>query len=145
MSSPVTMPLLTLQFSDCMSNSSSSACFDRQMNRKNANHIKIKFSSEHQYQEALKILNQHQLNDALTLLNSIQDALETSISDYALELTHDLLDEETPQIVRTFWFSKGLQDYYFCIDGTGLIRALEDAMPDRLFDQIMSTLDPFYA
>ena len=114
------------------------------MNKKNADRIKTKFSSEHQYQEALKILTQQQLNDALTLLQSLQDALETSISDYALELTHDLLDEETPQIVRTFWFSKGLQDYYICIDGTGLIRALEDAMPDRLFDQIMNTLDLFY-
>jgi len=115
------------------------------MNKKNADRVKTKFSSEHQYQDALKVLSQQQVDDALTLLNSIQGALEATISDYALDLTHDLLDDQTPQIVRTFWFSKGLRDYYLCIDGTGLIRAIEDKMPDRLFDQIMNALDLFYA
>jgi len=115
------------------------------MNKKNADRVKTKFSSEHQYQDALKVLSQQQVDDALTLLNSIQGALEATISDYALDLTHDLLDDQTPQIVRTFWFSKGLRDYYLCIDGTGLIRAIEDKMPDRLFDQIMNALAPLYS
>jgi hypothetical protein len=51
------------------------------------------------------------------------------------------LDDETPQIVRTFWFSKGMRDYYFCIDGTGMIRAIEQKMPNHLFDQILSALN----
>lgn len=114
------------------------------MKKRIADTLKAKFKIEQQYQDALKLLTPGLLDDALTLLSAIQDALETSISDYALDLTHDLLDDETPQIVRTFWFSKGLRDYYLCIDGTGLIRAIEDKMPDQLFDQIMSTLEPFY-
>lgn len=115
------------------------------MNKTTADALKTKYGIEHQYEDALKLLTPGQLDNSLTLLNAIQDALETSISDYALDLTHDLLDDETPQIVRTFWFSKGLRDFYLCIDGTGLIRAIEDKMPDLLFDQIMSTLDPFYS
>ena len=114
------------------------------MNKKNADIVKSRFTVEHCYQDALQFLTLEKLGVALTLLSRIQEALEKSISDYALDLTHDLLDAETPQIVRTFWFSQGLRDYYLCIDGTGLLRAIEDAMPDRLFDQIMSALDPFY-
>jgi len=115
------------------------------MKNKSANAIKKKFGIEHQYEDALKLMSREQLSKALLLLDSIQEALEHSISDYALDLTHDLLDDETPQIVRTFWFSKGLRDIYLCIDGTGLIRAIEDEIPDQLFDQITSTLDPFYS
>ena len=116
-----------------------------QMRKKSADTLKSKFAIKHQYEDALKLLTSEQVEGALTLLDSIQEVLEISISDYALDLTHDLLDDETPQIVRTFWFSKGLRDYYLCIDGTGLIRAVEDKMPDQLFDQIMSALDPFYS
>ena len=115
------------------------------MNKRIAETLKTKYGIEHQYENALKVLTSEQVKDALTLLDSIQEVLEISISDYSLDLTHDLLDDETPQIVRTFWFGKGLRDYYLCIDGTGLIRAVEDKMPDQLFDQIMSALDPFYS
>jgi hypothetical protein len=114
------------------------------MNKKNADKVKSKFSIEHQYQEALGHLTPEELDSALKTLNTIQAALEHGISDYAIELTHDLLDDETPQIVRTFWFSKGIRDYYFCIDGTGMIRAVEQAMPNHLLDQIMSALDCIY-
>lgn len=115
------------------------------MNKRIAEKLKTKYGIKHQYQDALNLLTSEQVEDALTLLNSVQDALEISISDYALNLTHDLLDDETPQIVRTFWFNKGINDYYLCIDGTGLIRAIEGKMPDLLFDQIMSTLDALYS
>jgi hypothetical protein len=111
------------------------------MNKKNADKIKNKFSIEHQYQEALGHLTPEELDSALTTLNTLQAALENGISDYAIDLTHDLLDDETPQIVRTFWFSKGMRDYYFCIDGTGMIRAMDQLIPNHLFDQIMSALD----
>ena len=114
------------------------------MKNKNADIFKAMFSIRHQYEDALKVLSRKELSGALTLLDTIQKALEQSISDYALDLTHDLLDDETPQIVRTFWFSKGLNAYYLCIDGTGLIRAIEGKMPHQLFDQITSVLDPFY-
>jgi hypothetical protein len=111
------------------------------MNKKNAEKIKTKFSIEHQYQEALGYLTPKQLENTLSVLNVAQGALEKSISDYAIDLTHDLLDDETPQIVRTFWFSKGMKDYYFCIDGTGMIRAMDQSIPNQLFDQIISALD----
>ena len=114
------------------------------MNKKNADKVKRKFSIEQHYQEALGHLTREELDSALNTLTTIQTALEHGISDYAIELTHDLLDDEKPQIVRTFWFSKGIRDYYFCIDGTGMIRAIEQAMPNHLLDQIIRALDSIY-
>lgn len=111
------------------------------MNKKNADKVKSKFSIEHQYQEALEHLTPRQLESSLSVLNAIQKTLEEGISDFAIDLVHDLLDDEAPQIVRTFWFSKGMRDYYFCIDGTGMIRAIEQEMPNHLLDQILWVLD----
>ena len=111
------------------------------MNKKNADKVKSKFSFEHQYQQALEYLTPEQFESALSVLDAIQEALEEGISDFAIDLVHDLLDDETPQIVRTFWFSKGMRDYYFCIDGTGMIRAIEQEMPNHLLDQILRVLD----
>jgi hypothetical protein len=114
------------------------------MKKTNADQVRSQFIPHQNYQDALRHLSPDQLRDSLHHLNTLQAALEQNISDYALDLTHDLLDDETPQIVRTFWFSKGIREYYLCVDGTGLIRAVEDKMPNRLFDQIMSTMDLFY-
>jgi hypothetical protein len=111
------------------------------MNKKNADKVKSKFSIKHQYQEALEYLTPEQVDSALSVLNVIQEALEQEISDFAIDLTHDLLDDETPQIVRTFWFSKGMKDYYLCIDGTGMIRAIEQVIPNHLLDKILRVLD----
>ncbi len=70
--------------------------------------------------------------------------MRSNIADYSLDLVHDLLDDETPQIVRTYWFSRGMRDYYLCLDGTGLVRMLDQEMPTRLFNQIFEVLDAFY-
>lgn len=115
------------------------------MRRESADKIKSLYATKHHYESALILMSPQQLEDALKLLDAIQNAFERSISDFCLDLAHDLLDDQTPQIVRSFWFSKGINDYYLCIDGTGLIRALSDRMPNRLFDQISKALDPFYS
>ncbi len=114
------------------------------MNKQQAWKLQQKFNIPHQYQAAVELIGEKDLLKCLDLLTQIQVRLEESISDYALDLVHDLLDDETPQIVRVYWFSKGMQDYYLCIDGTGLIRALDPLIPDRLFDQVARTLDAFY-
>jgi hypothetical protein len=110
-----------------------------------ASKLQKQFNIPHQYQAAVELLGENNLQNSLDLLDQIQNSLEQSISDYALDLVHDLLDDETPQIARVYWFSKGMRDYYLCIDGTGLIRALDRQMPDRLFDEVVNTLDTFYS
>ena len=110
------------------------------MKKQNADIVKTKFSIEHQYEDALVYFSLEELIINLNCLDGIQAALEHGISDYALDLVHDLLDDETPQIVRTFWFSKGMADYYLCVDGRGLIRFVDDEMPEQLLNQILDVL-----
>jgi hypothetical protein len=115
------------------------------MDKDHAAKLQQQCNIPHQYQAAVELIGERDLQKSLDLLDQIQNSLEQSISDYALDLVHDLLDDETPQIVRVYWFGKGMRNYYLCIDGTGLIRALDRQMPDRLFDQVVSTLDTFYS
>ena len=110
------------------------------MKKQNADIVKTKFSIEHQYEDALVYLTLEELITTLNCLDGVQATLEHQISDYALDLVHDLLDDETPQIVRTFWFSKGMTDYYLCVDGRGLIRLVDDEMPEQLIDQVLGAL-----
>jgi hypothetical protein len=114
------------------------------MNRSDAKQVQNKFSEPHKYKEALKHFSSEQLNKLLDLLDDYQVLLGSEIADYSLDLVHDLLDDETPQIVRSYWFSRGTRDYYLCIDGTGLVRSLDPQMPTRLFNQIFEILESFY-
>ena len=110
------------------------------MKKQNANIVKTKFSIEHQYEDAFVYLTLEELIVTLNCLDGVQATLEHQIRDYALDLVHDLLDDETPQIVRTFWFSKGMVDFYLCVDGRGLIRLVDDEMPEQLLDQVLGAL-----
>jgi hypothetical protein len=114
------------------------------MNKTDATRVQNEFTEPHQYQEALRFFSKEQVLTFLNLLDTLQDLLSSNIADYSLDLVHDLLDDETPQIVRTYWFSRGIRDYYLCIDGTGLVRMLDPEMPTRLFNQIFEVLDAFY-
>ena len=114
------------------------------MNKTDATRVQNQFTKPHQYQDALQFFSKEQLQTFLNLLGTFQDLLSSNIADYSLDLVHDLLDDETPQIIRTFWFSRGIRDYYLCIDGTGLVRMVDPEMPSRLFNQIFKVLDAFY-
>lgn len=114
------------------------------MNQSDAKEVQDKFTKPHQYEEALQLFSKEQLQTFLSALDAFETLLSSSITDYSLDLVHDLLDDETPQIVRTYWFSRGMRDYYLCIDGTGMVRMLDPEMPTRLFNQIIEVLDAFY-
>jgi len=110
-----------------------------------ADQIKFNCFAEHHYESAIELLGNQRVLEHIEYLDKLESALAYSISDYALDVCHDLLDDETLQLVRVYWFSKGMRDYYLCIDGSGLIRAVDDEMPDLLFHQITSLLDAFYS
>ena len=121
-----------------------SGCFNT-VKKEDADRIKCNYTVEHQYEAANELLGNQSVLEHLKYLDKIESSFTRGISDYALDLCHDLLDDETPQIVRVYWFSKGMRDYYLCIDGTGLIRAVDEEMPDSLFDRITSLLHTFYS
>ena len=114
------------------------------MNQSDAKEVQDKFTKPHQYEEALQFFSKDQLQTFLNALDTFETLLSSNIADYSLDLVHDLLDDETPQIVRTYWFSRGMRDYYLCIDGTGLVRSLDPEIPTRLLNRIFDVLDTFF-
>ena len=111
------------------------------MKSPDAKEIQQKFSIPHHYEAALQFFSAAELQSMLSVLDALQVLLGDEIADYSLENTHDLLDTDTPIIVRTYWFSKGMREYYVCIDACGFVRTLDAEIPTRLSKQISKVLD----
>lgn len=104
------------------------------MQKIDADHLKTKYAQEIPDRIAFKYFSKDRYAHYLTILDIIESELRDQIGNYSLDFTHDLLDDETPQIVRVFWFSKGMRHYFICIDGNGLIRK-DFPMPKELLSQ----------
>jgi hypothetical protein len=70
------------------------------------------------------------------LLNILQGQLEEFISNYALDQTEDLNDEEYDQVVRAMYFSRGDKDYWVVMTPYGQIRSASKSSPKDLIIQI---------
>jgi len=74
--------------------------------------------------------------DQTQLLDLLQEQMEESISNYALEQVEDLNDEEYDQIVRTMYFSRGCKDHWVVLTPYGQIRSTSKTSPKDLIIQI---------
>ena len=74
--------------------------------------------------------------DQTQLLDLLQEQMEESISNYALEQVEDLNDEEYDQIVRTMYFSRGCKDHWVVLTPYGQIRSASKTSPKDLIIQI---------
>jgi len=70
------------------------------------------------------------------LLDVLQNQLEESIYNYALDDIEDLNDEEYDQIVRTMYFSRGSKKHWVVITPYGQIRSSSKSSPKDLMVQI---------
>ena len=70
------------------------------------------------------------------LLDVLQNQLEKSIYNYALDDIEDLNDEEYDQIVRTIYFSRGSKNHWVVITPYGQIRSSSKSSPKDLMVQI---------
>ena len=66
------------------------------------------------------------------LLNILQDQLEEFITNYALDQTEDLNDEEYDQVVRTMYFSRGDKEHWVVMTPYGQIRSTSKSSPKDL-------------
>ena len=61
---------------------------------------------------ALDLMSQEELDDSLVVLDCFAEWLEATISDYALDCTHTLINEEEEEMVDVLvqsWYGR-----YFC-------------------------------
>ena len=93
----------------------------------------------------LDYFSEEDLTAAINRLNCLTEVLEDEISDFALDKTSDYLDSsprgKSPEMVRSFWWSKGMSDYIVFIDSSYQFRGYgKDGVPEELITTIANTI-----
>ena len=91
--------------------------------------------------DALAYMSEEDLNNDLSCLDILEEWLGDGISDYSLDTTHDLLDEDNKQMIRVFWFSKGMTDTFICLNGRGEFTAWDEDISYRLLGEVCLLID----
>jgi hypothetical protein len=79
------------------------------------------------------------------LLDMLQEQYEESISNFALDHTEDLNDEDYDQVVRTMYFSRGDKQCWIVLTPYGQIRSTSKSSPKDLIVQISNATIDLYA
>jgi hypothetical protein len=77
------------------------------------------------------------------MLDAIQSTLEEEITNYSLESTEDLNDEENDWVSRALWFSRGVNEFFVVLTPYGEIRAAHKRIPRDLLIQITNNVNGF--
>ena len=103
-----------------------------------ADEIKVECDNAGDYSRCLQYMSQESLDSYLDNLDFIESIFDKEVTDYAIDFTHDVVDDVTYGLVRVFWFSRGMEDFYLCIDGNGIIRSYGDDFPNQLLLRIVA-------
>ena len=106
------------------------------MKKAEADAIKSEFTKSPDYSHCLEFMSQEDIDRHLNHLELFQMMFEDEITDYCLDDSHDLMDEEDLSITRAYWFSKGMDDHFICLTGDGNIRTLSGEFPYDLLAHI---------
>tara|TARA_B100000003_G_scaffold129839_1_gene116395 strand:+ start:180 stop:602 length:423 start_codon:yes stop_codon:yes gene_type:complete len=90
---------------------------------------------------ALDFMSEEELEGELEMLNCFETWLEAFISDFALDCSHTLIDEDDKEMVRSYWFSKGMEDTFVCINPRFQIKGFDPDIPLPLLSQVAEHLD----
>lgn len=114
------------------------------MRKEEADLIKAEFYQEEAEDElkvtCLGFMSEEDMQGALAHLDCFGIWLENCISDFSLDCSHTLVDTEDEDLVRTYWFSKGMQDTFICLNPTFQIRGFDPEIPLQLIAQVADCL-----
>ena len=74
-------------------------------------------------------------------LNILQEAIEYEISEYAVDVKEDLLDEGEKGFVRVIVLSRGMQEVCICFDAKGQMRGYSKKIPRDLISRICNSMN----
>jgi hypothetical protein len=77
------------------------------------------------------------------MLDVLQAILEEEITNYSLEFTEDVNDEENDWISRVLWFSRGNKEFFVVLTPYGEILASHKRIPRELLAQIANSINGF--
>ena len=90
---------------------------------------------------ALDFMSEEELEDELEILNCFETWLEAFISDYALDCSHSLINEEEEEMVRAYWFSKGMEDTFVVLNPSFQIKGFDPDIPLPLLAQVVDSIE----
>ena len=74
-------------------------------------------------------------------LNILQEAIEYEISEYAVDVKEDLLDEGEKGFVRLIVLSRGMKEVCICFDAKGQLRGYSEKIPRHLISGICNVMN----
>ena len=110
------------------------------MNKADAEEVRAQFVDSFNEDAALEFFTAEELKASQISLSCIEAWLVDEISDYSMEVSHDLYDEENKCLVRCFWFSKGMEDTYICMTDQSFIKAISPDFPMDLLVQVATAI-----
>lgn len=111
------------------------------MNKEAADDLKQRFSAIRTEVDPLEYMSSEVLEKSKQFLDFLEANLEIAISDYSLDESHDLLDIELGELVRTLWFSRGMEDTFICITPDGGIKAFDPEVSMGFLANVATALD----
>jgi hypothetical protein len=88
-------------------------------------------------------MTQAERESYLDLLDFLQSNLEEQITNYSIESTEDLFDEDYDCCSRVVRFSRGEKEFYVVITPFGEIRAIHKRIPRDLLVQVTNSINSF--
>ncbi len=86
-------------------------------------------------------MSEGEINFEKKNLNILQEAIEYEISEYAVDVKEDLLDEGKKGFVRVIVLSRGMSEYFVCFDSFGQIRSYSTRIPRELISRICNSMN----
>ena len=86
-------------------------------------------------------MSEGEINFEKKNLNILQEAIEYEISEYAVDVKEDLLDEGEKGFVRVIVLSRGMQEVFICFDAKGQMRGFSEKIPRHLISRICNSMN----
>ena len=111
------------------------------MRKEEADVLKQEFGTGTSHADALEFMSSEVLEESTQVLDFLEKYLGTAISDFSLDESHDLLDVDQGDLVRTLWFSRGMEDTFICVTPDGGIKAMDPEIPMKFLANVATALD----
>ena len=111
------------------------------MKKEEADVLKREFNEGTSEEDALNFMSSESLEESQMVLDFLEKYLGTAITDYCLDESYDLLDTDQGDLVRTLWFSRGMEDTFVCINPRFQIKGFDADIPLLLLSQVAEHLE----
>ena len=110
------------------------------MRKEEADVLKKEFNAETASTDVLEFMSSNDLSETESLLEFLERYLQAAITNYSLDEAYDLFDTENEELVRTLWFSRGMEDTFICLTPNGSIKAIDPDFPMELLANVATAL-----